>query len=68
MWYNDIDKLGDVEVVIMLHLIFEQTEKYYYRDPATFIKDGVIYLFFTLVENTNDGQYFYVAESTSILP
>ena len=49
----------------MLHLIFEQTEKYSYRDPAAFIKDGVIYLFFTLVENTNDGQYFYVAESKS---
>ena len=47
----------------MLHLIFEQTEKYSYRDPAAFIKDGVIYLFFTLVENAEEGQYFYVAES-----
>ncbi len=49
----------------MLHLIFEQTDKYSYRDPAAFIKDGVIYLFFTLVENAEDGQYFYIAESKS---
>jgi len=49
----------------MLHLIFEQTNKYSYRDPAAYIKDGVIYLFFTLVENADDGQFFYVAESTS---
>ena len=49
----------------MFHLIFEQTDKYSYRDPAAYIKYGVIYLFFTLVENVADGQYFYVAESTS---
>ncbi len=49
----------------MFHLIFEQIDKHSYRDPAAFIKDGVIYLFFTLVENAENGQYFYIAESTS---
>lgn len=63
--YNEGNKSGFAEVITMLRLIFEQTDKYSYRDPAAFIKDGVIYLFFTLVENAEDGQYFYVAESTS---
>ena len=46
-------------------LIFEQTTKYSYRDPAAYIENGVIYLFFTLVENTPERQYFYVAMSQS---
>lgn len=46
-------------------LIFEQNKKYSYRDPAAHIENGVIYLFFTLVKNTEDRQYFYVAMSTS---
>ncbi len=46
-------------------LIFEQTNKYSYRDPAAYIENGVIYLFFTLVENTPERQYFYVAMSQS---
>lgn len=49
----------------MLNVIFEQIEKYSYRDPAAYIKNGVIYLFFTLVENAEDGQFFYVAECVS---
>lgn len=46
-------------------LIFEQTNKYSYRDPAAYIENGTIYLFFTLVENTPERQYFYVATSQS---
>lgn len=46
-------------------LIFEQTKKFSYRDPAAYIENGVIYLFFTLVENTPERQYFYVAMSQS---
>ncbi len=46
-------------------LIFEQTTEYSYRDPATYIENGTIYLFFTLVENTPERQYFYVALSQS---
>lgn len=46
-------------------LIFEQNKKYSYRDPAAYIENGVIYLFFTLVENAEDRQYFYVAVSKS---
>ncbi len=46
-------------------LIFKQTKRYSYRDPAAFIENGEIYLFFTLVENTPEGQYFYVATSQS---
>ena len=46
-------------------LIFEQTTEYSYRDPAAYIENGVIYLFFTLVENTPERQYFYVAMSQS---
>ena len=49
----------------MYMLIFEQTTKYSYRDPAAYIENGVIYLFFTLVENTPERQYFYVAMSQS---
>lgn len=46
-------------------LIFEQTKKYSYRDPAAYIENGTVYLFFTLVENAEDRQYFYVAVSKS---
>ena len=46
-------------------LIFEQTREYSYRDPAAFLENGKIYLFFTLVENTEDNQFFYVAQSES---
>ena len=46
-------------------LIFKQTKTYSYRDPAAYIENGTIYLFFTLVENTPERQYFYVAVSRS---
>lgn len=46
-------------------LIFKQTKIYSYRDPAAYIENGIIYLFFTLVENTPERQYFYVAMSQS---
>lgn len=46
-------------------LLFEQTKTYSYRDPAAYIENGTIYLFFTLVENTPERQYFYVAVSRS---
>lgn len=46
-------------------LIFAQSGMYSYRDPAAYIKDGVIHLFFTLVENAPERQYFYVAQSRS---
>ncbi len=46
-------------------LIFEQNKKYSYRDPAAYIENGIIYLFFTLVENTSERQCFYVAMSQS---
>ena len=46
-------------------LIFEQSMRYSFRDPAAYIENGIIYLFFTLVENTEDRQYFYVAMSQS---
>ena len=46
-------------------LIFEQIKKYSYRDPAAYIEYGTIYLFFTLVENAPERQYFYVATSQS---
>lgn len=49
----------------MRNPIFNQNEKYSYRDPAAFIKDGVIYLFFTMVINENDNQYFCIAMSES---
>ena len=40
-------------------LIFKQTKEFSYRDPAAYIENGKIYLFFTLVENTEDnfGKY-----------
>lgn len=46
-------------------LLFKQTNKYSYRDPAAYIENGTIYLFFTLVENAPERQYFYVAMSKS---
>lgn len=46
-------------------IIFAQTDRYAYRDPAAYIFNGEIYLFFSLVENTKDNQYFYVAVSKS---
>lgn len=46
-------------------LIFEQTNEYSYRDPAAYIENGTVYLFFTLVENTDERQYLYVAVSQS---
>lgn len=49
----------------MSNLIFKQTEKYSYRDPAAYYENGIVYLFFSLVENDGDTQYFYVAMSKS---
>lgn len=49
----------------MENLIFKQTEKYSYRDPAAYIFNGEIYLFYSLVINENDNQYFCVAMSKS---
>ena len=46
-------------------VIFEQTKQYSYRDPAAYYENGTIYLFYTLVENTERNQYFYVAMSQS---
>ncbi len=45
--------------------IFLRNEKYSYRDPAAYFENGKVYLFFSLVENDSDNQYFYVAMSTS---
>lgn len=45
--------------------IFQQTPKYSYRDPAAYYENGKIYLFFSLVENIGDEQYFTVAMSES---
>ncbi len=45
--------------------IFLQNEKYSYRDPAAYYENGKVYLFFSLVENDDDNQYFYVAMSIS---
>ncbi len=37
-----------------------------YRDPAVFYRDGVFYLYFTLVETEDDGSvYLYLAMTTS---
>ncbi len=46
-------------------MIFEQTDRWIYRDPAAFEKEGTVYLFFTYIENAEDGQYMYVGESES---
>lgn len=45
--------------------IFKQNEKYSYRDPAAYYENGKVYLFFSLVENDGNNQYFYVAISIS---
>lgn len=49
----------------MLNPIFKQSQKYSYRDPAAFYENGRVYLFFSLVENAGDEQYFTVAMSES---
>ena len=46
-------------------VVFPLSDRFAYRDPAAYIKDGTVYLFFSLVENAPDGQFFYLAESTS---
>lgn len=46
-------------------VIFRQTDRYSYRDPAIHYHEGVFYLYFTLVEQTDDEQYFYVGMSKS---
>ncbi len=46
-------------------VIFEQTRQYSYRDPAAYYENGTLYLFYTLVENKENNQYFYVAMSQS---
>lgn len=49
----------------MLNPIFKQSEEYSYHDPAAFYENGKVYLFFSLVENSGDEQYFTVAMSES---
>ena len=46
-------------------VIFEQTKQYSYRDPAAYYYNGCIYLYFTLVEQIEDHQFFYIGMSTS---
>lgn len=45
--------------------IFKQSKKYSFRDPAAYVENKIVYLYFTLVENDGENQYFYVAMSTS---
>jgi hypothetical protein len=47
------------------NVIFPQTKERAYRDPCAYKKDGICHLYYSLVQNETDGQYFYVAESTS---
>lgn len=53
------------EVKRMDRIIFSQTGRYSYRDPAPYIFGGEIYLFFSLVINENNNQYFCIAVSKS---
>ena len=46
-------------------VILAQDEHYSYRDPAAWYQDGICYLYFTLVEQCEDGQYFYIGMSKS---
>lgn len=52
-------------MVTNMNPIFRQSKKYSFRDPAAYIENKTVYLYFTLVENEGDIQYFYVAMSTS---
>lgn len=49
-------------------IIFKGNDKYAYRDPACFYKDGIYYLFYTVSEK--DGEYMYnrigISESTDL--
>ncbi len=46
-------------------IIFKGDEKCAFRDPAVYYRDGVFYLFFTYVDNTEGGPYLTVRESLS---
>ena len=37
-------------------VVFPLSERFAYRDPAAYIKDGTVYLFFSLVENAPTGS------------
>lgn len=46
-------------------VVLAQTERYGYRDPAAFYHDGVFYLYFTMVEQQEEEQYFTIGMSKS---
>lgn len=48
-----------------VQLLLEQTKERTFRDPCAYYADGVWHLYYSLVQNEEDGQYFYLAESTS---
>ena len=47
--------------------IFLQNKKYSYRDPAAYYENGKVYLFFSLVENDGDNQYFLILRNLKLL-
>lgn len=48
--------LSGIKGPVVLH----QTESTGYRDPAAFYRDGVFYLYFTMVEQEAEEQYFTI--------
>lgn len=55
----------EAAIIMEDRVIFPQSRKFAYRDPAAFLFRGELYLFFSLVENDDCGQYFYTAVSRS---
>lgn len=46
-------------------VVLAQTETRGYRDPAAFYHEGMFYLYFTMVEQEKDEQYFTIGMSKS---
>ena len=48
-----------------IQVVLAQRANMGFRDPCAYVKDGVCHLYYTLVSEEADGQYFYLAESVS---
>lgn len=48
-----------------VRVILPQNKAQGFRDPCAVFSDGIYHLYYSLVQNEDDGQFFYLAESIS---
>lgn len=59
------DKYMSKDINSNARVILPQTKAQGFRDPCAILSGGIYHLYYSLVQNEDDGQFFYLAESIS---